>query len=106
MIPVFWMLADFIRTYWRIADACSPHGCGLFRCGRSEKQGVSDVADGCGTPPSSNEIPTKTVRTAVRKDRFSAEKPPVWQCKMRAGSAVLVPESCGFLNYFEKSRAM
>ena len=89
-----------------IVDARSPHGCGLFRCGRSEKQGVSDVAGGCGMAQSSNEIPTELVRTAVRKGRFWAEKRAKWQYKMRAGYAVLVPESCGFLNYFEKSRAM
>ena len=77
-------------------DGRNPHGCGLFRGCRGGKQGVSDVAGGHGMTGSSNEIPTKTVRTAVRKGRFWAEKRAKWQCKMRAGSAVVVPESCGF----------
>lgn len=75
-------------------EARSPHGCGLFCCYRGEKRGISDVAGGGGMGPGSNKIPTESVRTAVRKGRFSAEKEPIWQCKMRAGSAVLVPESC------------
>ena len=75
-------------------DARSPHGCGLFCCYRGEKWGISDVADRYGKVQSSNEIPTETVRTAVRKDRFWAEKRAKWQCKMRTGYAVVVPESC------------
>lgn len=61
---------------------------------QGEKRGVSNVAGRCGLVPGSNEIPTELVRTAVRKARFPAEKRPVWQCKIWAGSAMVVPESC------------